>query len=461
MSSTHRLNRALQLALCITALSACGGGSSDDGPQTTKIFATEGGSLVSGTGQILVTVRDLATAAPISSATVWLGDAVAAGQTVTTDADGLAILDQVAGVAGTRRVSAGKESFSLGTLVTTSTRVVIGLRPSDRTAAGATVSVTGTVFFAGLQVNANMQAFDQGVGFDAVRSLTNPAPGAPGGTIAYNITAPANTPFTLLVSTTDAGGNITALGGRQFPATTTNLANQDITLPAAQSVNLPLSAGVVSNLPLDQTDVTTRFVSDLRFASFDFQTRNATQNTGSVSIADFNVPPVGVAAQIQALTGDVNVEIETLNPATGQSTTTDFLAGLTGATFPSLAFGVLGSTQVGVTGAGAQPTVTLTAAGFSDTNAAHRVLLRFVTSPNRQREWMIFVAGGSQTFQVPAVPANLTDEGLVSPGTYLVENRAVLSAQLATIDFDDSDLSGITGELVETQSFSASTTYSP
>lgn len=437
------------VALPLALLLGCGGSSSSGGGGTTAIFATKGGSLTTGTGNISVKVVDACSGEPLANALVWIDSDVLAA--VSTDANGNALLTSVAGSANERMISAGKVDYSLASILTTATSVCVGLVRTDRTGGGETTTISGTVTFLGSQSNAEVFVIDSDdceAGFSSA-TATNVA-----GSGAYSITVPTGRPLIVAVASYDNNGTLTALTSTHLNAQSSALTNLNFTL-GDEEVPEDLTAGTVTSIPSGHDQGFTGASGELVWGGLDLSGLGFVPVAGSATITGFELPSTNLQAAIQATGVTPLLEVFTQDTSTGQFTFRLSSLNLNAAAYPGATLNNNALT-ITITGTDTTPTVGLSSS-LSAGSGFHVVTFENQVSGNKFRCWTFIVDGDTTSFEVPAVPASLSDDGLVVGQSYFVDAEAF---SIVVTDFDNFAFSNIFEATTQT-GFGDSTSYTP
>lgn len=441
------------LPLCIAlGCSGSSGSSSNNAPiLNLPGISTNGGQLLAGSGDVTVRVIDRGTGAAIDGATVWIDNNV--NNTALTDATGQATVSNVQGVQGTRRISAGKPGFGLMTIVTDATMVSLALRRSTANA-GDRVNVQGAINFSGVTPAADALFFTETaerVGFTSAAVTNN------GGTGNFSIDAPVNQAHLFGIIARDVNNTISAITVSTLNVGTANIALGNVQL-GLEDVSRPLTSGQVQAIPTghDQTTVRMGFFSD----SFNLTHSIAGMNpSGGVAVYNnFRVPGPNVTSLLQTINFSNRVFAETRNTTTSQFSEVFGRYDLTDTQFPIVTMPA-GDLTVGVTANGATPTLSMTVTNANITASSAFFELNFlnIVSNTRKRQWSIFMPGDSQSFEVPAVPAVLMDEGLVTGQVYDVTTRVRGTSGIFFGNFNILQAINADGQLA----FGQNVTYTP
>ncbi len=418
-------NRKLCLLLVPLALMLGCSSSSSDG-DTVAIISTNGGSLTTGTGSITVRVVDACNGAVIADAWVWINSDIA--NAIQTNSSGIATLTNVTGTPNERMISAGKDTWSIASILTTATDVNLGLLRTDVTTIGQTTTVSGTVNFLGAQGSATVFAIndDDDVGFTSDIAVNS------GGSGTYSISVPTGRDLILAAATVDGDGTLTAIDVLFLNSLTTAVTNANFDVPAAATPST-LNNGVVSGI-LTGHDGGSAFASgELRWGGVELESQSLVISSNSATVTNFQLPDSSVGSNTNlVLAGTIGA----FSSASGNAEFSEFVIpqGLLSA-FPNITM-PSGSLTLTV-GAGSTPTVTWTSS-LTGTTGFHEVVFDQSVSTDRRRTWTFYVSGSTGSFTVPTVPASLTDEGLVTGQTYTVTAEAKVTS---VADFDNLSLS--------------------
>jgi hypothetical protein len=426
--------RKALLLSTISLVMACSGGSSSSSsgviPVTSPI-ATAGGELLTGSGSITVSVRAICTGQVIAGATVWVDDDV--NNLAFTDSTGVAVITNVPGIPGNRRINAGMQNFGLSTIVTRASTVNLGLRRSN---AGANdfATTSGTITFSGVQPSAEVFFATESSNDVGFVGLNVPNVGGAGN---FALTAPINQSHLFTALSRDGNDTISALtlGTVAVGTNTIFFGAVGLDLPDASR---PLSPGLVQSIPNghDIGSVQVGFFSscfNLQVAAQGF-----TPIANASTISTFRMPGPNVTALLQTINSQHRVFARTSNSTTSQFTEVFGAYDLTDTVFPLIAMPA-GDLTVNIVGSGATPTINLavTNATVSANSSIYEIQFLDVVTSNRKRQWSFFLPGDVVAFAVPAIPATLIDEGLVTGRSFAVTAKL---RGTGAIDFSNLDI---------------------
>ncbi len=416
------------LAVASIMISGMVGCSSSSSSGTTEVIvSTNGGSLTTGTGTITVRVVDACSGDAIDDAWVWIDSDIA--NAVQTNVNGSASLTNVAGSVNDRMITAGKDGWSLASVLTDATSVNLGLIVTDVSGVGQTTTISGTVNFAGSQGNATVSVLDQDedVGFTADVAVNTAGSGT------FSISVPTGRAMLLMAHTRDGDGTLTAVDVASISALSSALTGVVLDVPAA-ATPVTLSNGSISNIPTGHDNGGVFASGELRWGFLDFEFAGLSIAANAATVSNFQLPASTVGSNTTLLLAGT-IGVFTSDSSTGQFSETFSPVG-SSTTFPTISMNS-GALSVSITTNGVTPTVSFTSSLVS-TTGFHEIFFGNGVSVNRQRNWTFYVSGGTGSFTVPAVHASVADEGLVSGQSYNVEVDAHVTS---VADFDDYDIS--------------------
>lgn len=444
---------AVLVAAAATALSAgCADASSDNANLRSGIFRTSGGSVVAGSAEVTVTIRNNITGLPIAGARV-LADGVA----VTTDANGVA---QLTSVVVPATITAGANGFDLTSIVGVDARqVALGLNRKDPGVDVGRATITGTIFNLNpgdaLDVASSMEHGDTFV-FDGV-------------TGNYALDIAANRTFTLTFARLDAvGTDVDAVLVPGVPplANGGNL-QVDVDFPAALGAETILTFANTGQVDVPATMdggdvIVTTFGRDLNENQLDAVFAGDRFNSSGLVPTGQNLANVDVAAGNVPFNVEFNDNINFANLLLVSATTVDFadvitdterLEGLE-ATLPNLdlddpasAVAPIPSTAV----VGTAPAIDFDANGFLGTGTGFwTVELRDTVTDDR---WILIVEGGTTAFGLPdvSVDGTLAALGLTVGNEVEITITGRKFPGVPTFDFDAIDFDQSFGGLREVE----------